>query len=310
MRLARTCLHRTIAPLHKFRMGSVLVFTLLMTTAQTPPPPDSFGAFAFASNRNGERSIYVDFGTGEVRNLTPSPEGSSPLKEEWESFPALSHNQLWVAFSADRGGNRDIYIVSASGGVPKQLMTGIGAEIAPAWSPDDRYLAYLSDELGTWAIHILDLVTGDENSVTEDEASYLSPSWSADGRQIAYFVQWPDQWAIQTMEIQSGQATTIFSGTGDGYAWSEWSPDGTQIAIAVRASTRSNEFYVMDPDGSNQTLLTDSEYMLYKLTWSDDSQWILFDSFRGGNLDIYALRRDGSEVVRVTTDVEDDLHPG
>ena len=303
---------RTIARfLRHSSLVGCLALTVLLTTAQSTPAAPSLGAFVFASERDGERDIFMDFGNGDVRNLTNSAADSGTFSLAFESFPALSHDHNWVAFRADEDESGEIYIVSTAGGVPQRVTSGGGVEIAPSWSPDDRYLMYLSDKSGPRSIHILELETGIETRLTLDDAAYHAPSWSADGRSIAYMVQWTDTWAIQTKALETGTTKTLYTGTGDGYAWPEWSPDGTEIALAIRGQGPTGyEFYSLNPETGTMTLLTDSEEWLYKISWTEDGQWILFDSVREGNPDIFALSRDGANVVRVTTDPALDIHPG
>ncbi|HDR3891062.1 TPA: PD40 domain-containing protein, partial [Bacillus cereus] len=54
------------------------------------------------------------------------------------------------------------------------------------------------------------------------------------------------------------------------------------------------EIYVMNPDGSNQTRLTNNPAGDFEPSWSPDGQKITFTSNRDGNPEIYVMNADGS----------------
>ena len=85
-----------------------------------------------------------------------------------------------------------------------------------------------------------------------------------------------------------------------------WSPDGTRIAFHFRTG-KSHEIYVVSPDGTDQTRLTNSpdHYRNAGPAWSPDGTKIAF--YSGRNMDdredvaIYVMNADGSNIVRLTT---------
>ncbi len=60
------------------------------------------------------------------------------------------------------------------------------------------------------------------------------------------------------------------------------------------------EIYVMNPDGSGQTRLTDNPAYDREPSWSPDGRRIVFDSGRDGNGEIYVMNADGSDQIRLT----------
>ncbi len=69
------------------------------------------------------------------------------------------------------------------------------------------------------------------------------------------------------------------------------------------------EIYVMDPDGANQTRLTNNAAYDMDPSWSPDGTKIAFASDRDGNFEIYVMNADGSNQTRLTNNSAKDLGP-
>jgi len=89
-----------------------------------------------------------------------------------------------IAFSSDRGGGEEIYLVSADGSDLRQLTNGGGAY--PAWSPDGMQIAFGSNRDGNFKIDVMDLDGGEPVRLTDDPGMDLSSDWSPDDAQIAF----------------------------------------------------------------------------------------------------------------------------
>jgi uncharacterized repeat protein (TIGR03803 family) len=85
-------------------------------------------------------------------------------------------------------------------------------------------------------------------------------------------------------------------------------PSGGKIAFA---SLRDGnyEIYSMNPDGSNQTRLTNNTAEDYAPAMSSDGNRIAFGSFRDGNYEIYVMNSDGTGQTRLTNNLRDDFQP-
>ncbi len=77
------------------------------------------------------------------------------------------------------------------------------------------------------------------------------------------------------------------------------------------ASNRDGNFeiYVMNPDGSNQTRLTNNPARDNEPTWSPDGAKIAFVTDRDANAEIYVMNADGSSQTRLSNNPEHDSDP-
>jgi TolB protein len=76
------------------------------------------------------------------------------------------------------------------------------------------------------------------------------------------------------------------------------SPDGTRIAFASNRLGDVMAIYLMNPDGSGQTRITDNQFSSYRPSWSPDGQRIAYASFETGEL--FVMHADGSAQMRLT----------
>jgi Tol biopolymer transport system component len=67
-------------------------------------------------------------------------------------FHGWSPDGRWLAFVAERGGNFDIYRVSAGGGTEERLTSSPGFDDGPDYSPDGKWIYINSDRSGGWDI--------------------------------------------------------------------------------------------------------------------------------------------------------------
>jgi len=76
-------------------------------------------------------------------------------------------------------------------------------------------------------------------------------------------------------------------------------------------STRdgNQEIYMMNPDGTNQTRLTNNLANESDTSWSPDGTKIAFTSYRDGNGEIYVMNSDGTNQVNLTNNPALDYYP-
>ncbi len=102
--------------------------------------------------------------------------------------------QAQIAFTSERDGNREIYVMDADGGKPRKLTDSPLVDWDPSWSPDGRHIAFTANgRPGDWGarggdleIYMMDANGSNPRKLTNNLRQDTDPAWSPDGKHIAY----------------------------------------------------------------------------------------------------------------------------
>src|SRR5258708_9602988 len=172
-----------------FRLLLLAVVSLLPALADVRllrHPTYSNGKVAFSYL--GDIWIANDDGTG-VQRLTDH--------KAREVFPRFSPDGDWIAFSSNREGNYDVYVIPAAGGKPRQLTFNSADDNVVGWTADSKRVLFASSRGKGAFPNVATLFEvaidgGLEQPVPTDWG--YSGSYSADGSKLA-FVRHPSVWS-------------------------------------------------------------------------------------------------------------------
>ena len=161
-------------------------------------PTVSAGHLAF---EYGGDLWIVEKAGGEARRLTSTP--------AMEADPQLSPDGRSLAFTSNRGGNRDVYVMPVEGGDPRQLTWHPGNDDARGWSPDGKLVLFASNR-NTAPTSYARLWTvpaegGIERLVPAPMA--FRGAWSPDARRMVY--DRVTRWDTEFRNYRGGQNTPL-----------------------------------------------------------------------------------------------------
>jgi Tol biopolymer transport system component len=120
--------------------------------------PDS-KEIAFSVDRDGNIDIFI-LNVDEAINLSEggnqrpltaatSVSGMKNLVSSW------SADGSWIAFSSNRDGNSEIYVMNPDGSNVRRLTDNPAFDKEPAWSPDGKRIAFSSSRNGSFDIYVM-----------------------------------------------------------------------------------------------------------------------------------------------------------
>ena len=104
-----------------------------------------------------------------------------------------------MAFSSNRDGDWDIYVMNADGSQVRQLVDSPGLDDKPQWSPDGSRIGFATDRSGSPELLAVDPETGEEDTLFAQPTSGLNPAWSWDGSQVAFNIVTSSGFDIEVM---------------------------------------------------------------------------------------------------------------
>jgi TolB protein len=196
-------------------------------------------------------------------------------------------NMTSIAFTSDRTGAKEIFIVDYDGANPRRITGHRSTSMSPAWNKAGDTLAYTSFFNGPAGIYLADLGSGRKRPLVTSGSLNSSPSFAPDGRQVAFARSLDGNVEIFTADL-SGAGLRRLTHSGAIDTNPAWSPKGSDIAFTSSRAGNPN-VYLMDAEGANVRRVT------FEGTYNDGASWS-----PDGDLIAYASRRDGRFQIAVT----------
>jgi len=181
-------------------------------------------------------------------------------------YPRFSPDGKWVAFSSEREGNLDVFIVAASGGQPKQLTFHSADDNVLGWSPDSQRVLFSSqrgeDFMGK--LYTVPIDGGMERSTGADMGIWAS--FSPDGKKLAINRKGQQYWRkyyrgsyqtdVTVMDIAAKKFTDVTDFDGMD-SWPMWGRDGFIYFVSDReGGGLTNIWRVAEGGGKAQQVTT------------------------------------------------------
>jgi imidazolonepropionase-like amidohydrolase/Tol biopolymer transport system component len=225
----------------------------------------------------------------------------------WDMQPRYSPNGKWIAFTSDRSGGDNLWVMDRNGANPKQVTKETFRLLnQPAWTPDSEFLVgrkhFTSERsLGAGEMWLYHRTGGEGLQMTKkrtDQKDTGEPVFSPDGAYLYFsddvtpgaifeYSKDPNSqiYAIQRLDRESGDVERFVTGPG-GSVRPTPSPDGKSLAFIRRVRYKTT-LYVKDLETGRETPLYDALdrdmqetwaiHGLYpNMAWTPDSKSIVF----------------------------------
>lgn len=247
----------------------------------------------------------------------PTPTPTSPRN----TLPAWSPDGRQIAFSSDRDGNWEIYVLDVDTLQATRVTDNNALDWDPAWAPTGEHIAFVSNR-DARSTSGYDIYTIEPYRRTVSRVTFRAYGWDGDpcwmpiasGEATTYdahivFVSDRDgNYEIYDLKIADDSVTRLTYRERNPDQEPTLSPDGRQIAFQSKVENNW-EIFVMDVDGRNVKRLTFNPADDRQPAWSPDGANIAFASNRDGNNEIYVMDTDGKSKRNITNAPASDEAP-
>jgi TolB protein len=224
--------------------------------------------FLMTSVRTGNTEIFcVDPYSGSAINLTRSPTSH-------QRYPSWSPDGARIAFTSDRDGAYNLYVMDVDGGDVRQLtqVKAPGVVYFPNWSGDGNRIAFGLAGCEPPLMCEIDSGGGNYRVLGEGRDPHLSP----DGKLLAFTRYCSSGYSVFLMETDGGRVARLTQHENPmGAVTPTFSPDSQSI---LYSDTTGNalELYCVSVAGGVIRQLTTLNQFATCAAWSPDMRWISF----------------------------------
>jgi len=218
--------------------------------------------------------------------------------------PAWSPDGQRIAFWANNKGQRDLWVIPATGGSPVAVTSDAATDWSPEWSPDGRWLYFSSDRSGqmnVWRVAMAanGTASGTPQPVTRSLAGVGYARLASDGSRMSLMAYSRSyELSVAAFDPTTGRVGSGASIRSSSLGWCSPSPTADWLACTARGA--QEDIVLMRADGSETMRLMDDVPKDRNPTWAPDGNRVAFMSTRTGSWELWSARRDGSDLRQMT----------
>ncbi|UCE02739.1 MAG: PD40 domain-containing protein [Candidatus Latescibacterota bacterium] len=275
---------------------------------------------------DGQEIVFDLLGDVYVLPVTGGEAKSLTSGLPWDEHPVYSPDGRFIAFTSDRDGADNIWVMNRDGSEPKAITKESFRLLnSPTWTPDSEYIAARKHftstrSAGAGEIWLYHRTGGKGVQMTErpnDQKDLGEPAFSPDGRHLYYsqdvtpgsrfqYNKDPNTqiYAIKRLDRVSGETETFIAGPG-GSIRPTPSPDGNSLAFIRRVRGKSVLYVAELASGQERPVYDELDRDLQEtwaihgvypaLSWTPDSRNLVF--WAGGKIRKLDVSSGQSDVI-------------
>jgi len=171
----------------------------------TTPAWSSTGSIAYEGWAGENRDIFV-LRENVVTRMTDDPAN--------DFGPSWSPRGSRLAFTSNRSGTYDLYLMGAEGAEVKQLTDTPEHDVRPAFGPRGEWIAFsrVTPDESASRVCILTLADGAVKEVADNSGGDGTVTWSPDGKSLAFAGVRDGAPAIVILDLDSGDTWVLIGG--------------------------------------------------------------------------------------------------
>jgi len=201
-------------------------------------------------------------------------------------YPRFSPDGKWIAFSSDRNGNFDVFIVPSEGGSAKQLTFHSADDNVLGWTPDSRSVLFASSRGDDFMakLYTVSVDGGMERNAGADMG--VNACYSPDGKKLAINRKGQVYWRkyyrgamntdVTVMDIAARKFTDLTADFDGIDSWPMWSTDGFIYFVSDREGNGLTNIWRVPEAGGKADRVT---------------------SFKAGDVRFPGISADGKVIV-------------
>ncbi|MFN8670757.1 MAG: S8 family serine peptidase [Candidatus Sericytochromatia bacterium] len=241
---------------------------------------------------------YIDIctinpdGTG-FRNLT-----NTPSTDEYSV--TYSPNGSRFAYTSYQNGQEDIWVMNNDGSNKINLTSGsLADDYEASWSPDGSKIVFISERDGSPEVYIMNADGSNQTRLTQGATDNNSPVFLPDNSKIIYVSETRGDGTDQLWMMNpdgTGKEQLTFE---DDYN-PQVSPDGKKIMYQKWINANNIQGRVIDLETRAVTSITTDSFRTFTTGWLVDGSKGIFTSNVSGGNEIYTIKPDGTDLLRLT----------
>jgi TolB protein len=203
-----------------------------------------------------------------------------------------------LVFVNNMTGNKEIYMCDFDGQNVEKLTSYNSISLLPRWSPQGDRIVFNSYKDGAPMVYLMDVASRSAHVISGKDGSNIGgASWLPNSDTLALTLRKSGNPDIFTIDSEGRILEQLTS------HWTietspSFSPDGTRMAFVSNRSGNP-QIYVKDLNtGEEERITFDLKYCTSPV-WSKTNK-IAFSVMEDGNINIYAINPDGSNMRRLT----------